>query len=264
MKEKISSPNSETTTAPICKPLVLKGFTLIELLVVIAIISILAAMLLPALQSAKRMAKQISCLSNLKQLGSICSFYLNDFGYIPPCKWQMNDSDPNSKFFAWHTGLIELGYLGNNTSTANYPYLGHTMSNSKRSQFACPEAYPQTAGYVVGVNQNLGWRDNGPGLRGPNYPFPSRLSYISDTNSTVFSKLYYPSMTTDSYTVNLRHSNNRAFNVIYVDLHGDSRNKNSVTGATTSSEVMYTPFWYPGPTWKTSGNGSWVATAGPD
>jgi len=87
------------------------GFTLMELLVVMTIIVILAAMLMPALQQAREKAKQVSCLSNLRQLNLALNIYINDWKSIP----YATRSNPH-----WSGTVLEEG--------ENYHYLSDILS----------------------------------------------------------------------------------------------------------------------------------------
>ena len=94
-------------------------FTLIELLVVIAIIAILAAILLPALNSARERGRAASCINNLKQNGMAAMQYAVDNNDVLPLKVQDSWSSTYGSCFAnaYLSGALVLGWLniGNKT-----------------------------------------------------------------------------------------------------------------------------------------------------
>lgn len=81
-----------------------RSFTLVELLVVTAIIAILAALLSPALRTARDKARQAACANNLKQLGLALTMYADDYGELYPFNYQAGVG-------TWADALAAKGYL---------------------------------------------------------------------------------------------------------------------------------------------------------
>jgi hypothetical protein len=100
-RAKYSYPNSN--------PFYCRAFTLIELLVVIAIIAILAALLLPALSSAKQRSWSATCISNLRQIGLGMKMYADENNESYPesgstIYW--DQIDPKTKRHGWTQQII--------------------------------------------------------------------------------------------------------------------------------------------------------------
>jgi len=217
------------------------AFTLIELLVVIAIISVLAAMLLPALQRAKDMAKAAACTNQLKQLGILHDLFSSDNeDRMLPSKMYYPDNDS-----AYWMQLL-YPYVGRKLITSNSTNGDAAAQAVGLRTFRCPAVtlnFPDSYDIYFGSELQVSYGLNGRNMNGDYIPpgdmYPNGQGsprknvkrphkWVVSLDAKVWQSLYWladdPSQPADVYYIPTERHRGRA-NILFLDGHVESNRR---------------------------------------
>ena len=227
-------------------------FTLIELQVVIAIIAILAAMLLPALQSARERGRSASCVSNLKQQGTGVQAYINDTDIFPvSAQGSRPGMFDDSGNMSWK--IVIAPYVGINAQTRldmrAKVHTGvfrcpswhiETMTNGK-TIFADPTntktlahggGYAYQYSLIDGTKHVLGYGSGGAKwyvTKMSEVTKPADTLVIGECNDLTAANRDQTTLLYSNSVPRGRHSGNRFMNIAWADGHASTMNNKDLT-----------------------------------